>query len=248
MFVNGWQQALTLIAVLLPGFVFQGVLRGRLGPSPEDKELTARLLRALAISVGLLLAYILCLGDALLDRLVDPQHRFSDHPRLTGIVGFLLVFVVPAVGGHLTASFLTRQSYNRTAFWQTIFTKASGEGSMSWKRALFSTESNYNPVPTAWDFATGSVDPESFVRILNAEGQWIGGRVTGAAYFTSYPEPRDVFIDEAWSLDENGEFQDILPGPTGMWVPCADAQLMQIIPAPEPDLPDNDTDDSEPNH
>jgi hypothetical protein len=71
--VSGWQQALTLVAVLIPGFVFQGVRRNRIGPSPEDRELAARLVRALAVSVGFSLVYLLCLGDKLTNSLAEPR-------------------------------------------------------------------------------------------------------------------------------------------------------------------------------
>jgi len=238
--VSGWQQALTLVAVLIPGFVFQGVQSARIGPNPADRELTPRLIRALALSVGFLLLYILCLGPSFTGWLLDPQHELGGDPRRVGIVGIVLVFVIPAVAGHIAASFLTRQAYNQTTFWQTLFHRADDPGAMSWRRALFSKESNYNPVPTAWDYATSNiVEDGSFIRILNAEGNWIGGRVTGAAYFTSYPEPRDVFIDEAWRLDEDGTFIDQISGPAGVWVPCTDARLVQIIPPPPPDPADD---------
>lgn len=39
MLVSGWQQALTLVAVLVPGFVYQGIRRSRVGPSVEDRDL-----------------------------------------------------------------------------------------------------------------------------------------------------------------------------------------------------------------
>lgn len=235
MLVSGWQQALTLVAVLIPGFVFQGVQRNRLGPSPEDRELPGRLVRALALSVAFMLAYLCCLGESLTNRLVHPEQAFDD-PRIVGFGGLLLVFAVPALAGHLAASFTTRARYNRTGVWRTLFTRATGDGTLTWAKALFSHETDYSPVPTAWDFATQEVAPGSFVRILNTDGTWIGGRVTQAAFFTGYPEPRDAYIDEAWSIEADGEFTKPLPGPTGQWVRCDEAVLMQVIP------PANDSD------
>ncbi|MCZ4516941.1 DUF6338 family protein [Rhodococcus ruber] len=241
MLVSGWQQALTLVAVLVPGFVFQGVKKARVGPSPEDRDLSARLIRALALSVGFLLVYVLCLGDALTKRLTQTEHRFDDS-RLVGFVGFLLVFVIPALVGHVTASFVVRQSYNDTRFWRTIFHFAdSTVGELSWRKTLFSSDSNYSPIPTAWDYATGKVAPNSFVRVLNAGGSWIGGCVTTEAFFTGYPEPRDIYIDRAWSMEADGEFVEELPGPTGVWIPCSDAALVQII-APTPEVEESDED------
>lgn len=236
MLVSGWQQALTLVAVLIPGFVFQGVRRNRIGPSPEDRELTVRFIRALAVSVGFSLVYLLCLGDRLTTRLIHPQDNL-ENLHAVAVGGILLVFVLPALAGHVTASFTTRQRYNRTGFWGTVFKRARSDGELTWIKALFSQETDYSPIPTAWDFATQDVEPGSFVRILNADGTWIGGRVTADAFFTGYPEPRDVFIDEAWSIDEQGEFGVALPGPTGQWVRCDDAVLMQIAPPPSDNPP-----------
>lgn len=233
MLISGWQQALTLVAVLIPGFVFQGVQRNRIGPSPEDRELSVRLVRALAVSVGFLLFYLVCLGETVTRRLFHPLDGLGD-PRAVAGVGFLLVFVVPAFAGYVTASFTTRRRYNRTTFWGTLFARGSGDGELTWRKALFSHETDYSPIPTAWDFATQDVAPGSFVRILTADGTWIGGRVTTAAFFTGYPEPRDVYIDEAWSIDADGQFAEQLDGPTGQWVRCDDAVLMQIIPPPDP--------------
>ncbi|EFG78406.1 hypothetical protein HMPREF0591_1698 [Mycobacterium parascrofulaceum ATCC BAA-614] len=233
MLISGWQQALTLVGVLVPGFVFQGVRRNRIGPSPEDRELSVRLVRALAVSVAFLLFYLVCLGETATHRLFHPQDGLGD-PRAVAGVGFLLVFMLPALAGYVTASFTTRRRYNRTTFWGTLFERASGDGELTWRKALFSHETDYSPIPTAWDFATQDVAPGSFVRILTADGTWIGGRVTNAAFFTGYPEPRDVYIDEAWSIDTDGQFTEQLTGPTGQWVRCDDAVLMQIIPPPDP--------------
>lgn len=236
MLISGWQQALTLVAVLIPGFAFQGVRRKRVGPSPEDRELTVRFIRALAVSVGFLLVYLLCLGDKLTTTLIHPQDNL-ENVHAVAVGGILLVFVIPAFAGHVTASFTTRQRYNRTGFWQTLFKHARSDSNLTWIKALFSQETDYSPIPTAWDFATQEIEPGSFIRILSAAGTWIGGRVTGAAFFTGYPEPRDVFIDEAWSINEKGEFGAALPGPTGQWVQCDDAVLMQIAPPPTDDAP-----------
>lgn len=224
--------------VLIPGFVFQGVQSARIGPNPADRELTPRLIRALALSVGFLLLYILCLGPSFTGWLLDPQHELGGDPRRVGIVGIVLVFVIPAVAGHIAASFLTRQAYNQTTFWQTLFHRADDPGAMSWRRALFSKAT------TTQFRRLGTTRPATLLRMgvssgSSTLGNWIGGRVTGAAYFTSYPEPRDVFIDEAWRLDEDGTFIDQISGPAGVWVPCTDARLVQIIPPPPPDPADD---------
>ncbi len=230
MLVSGWQQALTLVAVLIPGFVFQGVQRNRIGPSPEDRDIGPRLIRALAFSVGFLAIYLVCLGGRFTDRLTRPDHRFDD-PRSIGLTALILVFIVPAAAGHLAASFITRRRFNQTGFWSTFFRRAQPvRGELTWRKALLSNETDYSPIPTAWDYATERIEVGSFIRVLNSDGAWLGGRVSGAAFFTGYPEPRDIFIDETWSITDDGTFDEPLPGPTGAWIPCSDAALVQITP------------------
>ncbi|MBR7559379.1 hypothetical protein KC218_22800, partial [Mycobacterium tuberculosis] len=90
--VSGWQQALTLIIVLIPGFVYQGVKRHPVGPSLEDQDLSIRLLRALVTSVIFLVVYAIALGDFLADRFLesDPQQRYDDVWAVGLIVGGLV--------------------------------------------------------------------------------------------------------------------------------------------------------------
>lgn len=183
--VSGWQQALTLIIVLIPGFVYQGVKRHRVGPSLEDQDLSIRLLRALVTSVVFLVVYAIALGDFLADRFLesDPERRYDDVWAVGLIVGGL-VFFIPAVAGHVSAAYLTRKRYfNRSdpmTFWKTVCTKADRDNSeLSWWRALFSGETNYSPIPTAWDFATEDFPVGSFVRVLLPDDTWLGDKPTG---------------------------------------------------------------------
>lgn len=182
--VSGWQQALTLIIVLIPGFVYQGVKRHRVGPSLEDQDLSIRLLRALVTSVIFLVVYAIALGDFLADRFLesDPQQRYDDVWAVGLIVGGL-VFFIPAVAGHVSAAYLTRKRYFSSAdsmtFWETVRTTAEpDDNELSWGRALFSRDTDYSPIPTAWDFATQDIPVGSFVRVLLPDDTWLGGQAS----------------------------------------------------------------------
>jgi hypothetical protein len=55
----------------------------------------------------------------------------------------------------------------------------------------------YHPTPTAWDRAA----PERgycFVRIWTDDGHWVGGWVGPQGFLSTYPEPREIFIDQEW--------------------------------------------------
>lgn len=225
MLVSGWQQALTLVAVLIPGFVFQGVLRRRIGPSPDDRDLSIRLLRSLAWSISFLFAYLAVFGISVTEFLVDPAERFRNiDPRLFATVGLFLVFGFPYLAGYVVSAGQARRSLNEGGLWRA----AKGE-ELTWVDALFTSKSGYSPVPTAWDYAASRIAPGSFVRVYNADGTWLGGRALEDAFFTSYPEGREIYLEKAWSLDEDGAFVREIPGTDGVWINCSDAAIVQVL-------------------
>lgn len=225
MLVSGWQQALTLVAVLIPGFVFQGVLRNRVGPSPDDRDLSIRLIRSLAWSIFFLLVYFVVFGVTVTDLILAPEEILSGFdPRLVAILALMLIFVIPFLAGYVYAAGRARMGLNERGLWG----KAKGE-ELKWREALFTNKSGYSPIPTAWDYAASRVSPGSFVRVYTADGTWIGGRALTEAYFTSYPEEREVYLEEAWSLDESGAFKHQIANTNGVWIKCDDAAILQVL-------------------
>jgi uncharacterized protein DUF6338 len=86
----------------------------------------------------------------------------------------------------------------------------------------------YDPTPTAWDFAFGNAEA-GFVRVLTKEGRWVGGYAGPNSFFSSYPEDRELFLEQAWQLNDEGVFDKVIEGSAGVWVDCADAQLVQFL-------------------
>ncbi|UQX10097.1 DUF6338 family protein [Candidatus Mycobacterium methanotrophicum] len=77
-----WQQAVTLLLAVIPGFIYQGTRSRLRGPTPDEQEVTVRVLRALATSGFLALLYVA----------ENPPDR-----RLTALALIGLVFAVPMV-------------------------------------------------------------------------------------------------------------------------------------------------------
>jgi hypothetical protein len=86
----------------------------------------------------------------------------------------------------------------------------------------------YDPTPTAWDFASSRAGP-GFVRVLTKDGVWVGGYAGPQSFFTSYPEPREIFIEQAWVLDDQGTFESSVQGTAGLWIRCDDALIVQFL-------------------
>jgi len=216
MLVTGWQQALTVLVIVVPGFVHQIVQSRLRGPGPEDGDLGVRILRALTTSGLFALIYFVALGKTLTAAISHPT-SYLDQPRSTALLLLVLVFVIPAtvaVGQHARN---TRRRYPDVP-WKQVFRI-------------------YNPTPTAWDFAVDRVGP-GYLRVLNKDGNWVGGYAGEESFYTNFPQAREVFLETAWRLDERGEFKSPITGSAGQWIKCDDAPVVEFL-RPQETTPDD---------
>lgn len=182
-------------SLVVPGFVYQ-VVRSRLrGPTPEDGGLGVRVLRALTTSGLFALIYLIALGPILTTAISQPK-SYLDHPRYTALLLLALVFVVPAAVAITLHARTARRLYP----------------DLSWRQVF----QIYNPTPTAWDFAVNRAGP-GYVRVLTKDGNWVGGYAGTESFFTNYPQAREIFVETAWRLTEQGEFDGPVAGSTGQW-------------------------------
>lgn len=212
MLLSGWQQALTVLLTVVPGFVYQGSRAHFRGPTPDEREIGVRILRALALSGIFALLYVVIFGSHLTSGFLD-KNSYLSNPRASAIWGFLMLFVVPFISAAAIHVWSSRKQYPDLA-WRKRFRV-------------------YDPTPSAWDFASARLEP-GFVRILTKDGLWIGGYAGEGSFFTGYPEPREIYLEEAWTLGNDGTFDGIVSASRGMWVRCDDAQLVQFLGAGEP--------------
>lgn len=208
---NSGAQLLIILLFIIPGSVFQAV-RGRLrGPTPADRDVSGRIVRALAVSVLLNALYLAALGGSATNTINHVTGASSsDFSRGDGWLAVTLLFVVPAALAFLD-----------------YFSIGLRDRSLSKLKVL------YDPTPGAWDFAFSRDEP-CFIRILTGEGRWVGGWFSGASFAASYPEPLEIYIERAWILDEDGRFSAEQEPPAGIYVRCDDAQVVEFI-ADSPD-------------
>lgn len=220
MLPNGWQQALTLLLGIVPGFVYQGMRSQLRGPRPEDRELGVRIVRALAVSGFLALLYVGVLGQWLMDVITRPSFGFERdnfyHPRATAWAFIILIFVIPIICAFLVDLASTFLLFEK--FTQRIYKTLRIADKMS----------RYDPTPTAWDYASTELHA-GFVRVLTKDQTWIGGFLGEKSYLSGYPESREIFLQQAWELKEDGSFVEPVKGSQGVWIRCDDAQLVQFL-------------------
>jgi hypothetical protein len=82
------------------------------------------------------------------------------------------------------------------------------------------------------------------VRVLTKDGNWVGGYAGTESFYTNYPQSREVFVETAWKLSEQGEFEHPITGSTGQWIKCDDAPVVEFL-GPQGSAP-ADTGSSEP--
>jgi Family of unknown function (DUF6338) len=220
MLVTGWQQALTVLVIVIPGFVYQ-IVRSRFqGPTPDDGDLGVRVLRALATSGLFALVYLVSLGPILTNAISHP-HSYLNDPRCTALLLFVLVFLLPAAVAAGLYAYRAHRLYPKVP-WSQLFRI-------------------YNPTPTAWDFAVSRVGP-GYIRVLTNDGSWVGGYAGENSFYTNFPQPREVFVEMAWRLSAEGEFIEKIEGSTGLWIKCDDAPVVEFLQPKTPgDARDADT-------
>lgn len=212
---------LAVVALLLPGIVFAAVRTSMQGFLAQDRSISGRIIQALMISIILDAIYLVALGTWLRPYFTLGSNLMIADPVLVGLLALGLAVVFPALCAYAT-------------YGQANWTKATS----SWVREIVAPlvknvrpNTQYRSVPTAWDWIAGQ-QGDKWVRVLNAQGHWIGGWFSEKAYFSVYPEPRDLFIPIQWRMESDGTFGKSVDNSAGVWVSLENAQVVEWIDAP----------------
>jgi hypothetical protein len=200
---------LILVAFVLPGVVYQSVRSRLRGPTPDELNITTKVLRAAAVSTVLMLTYGIVIGPTLRDA-ANSRGWLYNHPRGAASLGLILLFAIPAalaIGEHLWTQWRDKPEWGD---WEML--------------------SQRDPTPTAWDFAFRDREP-CFLRVLTNDGRWVGGWFDGSSYASSFPQQRELFITREWVMGEDGEFRREVTGSRGVYVRCDDARAVEFLEA-----------------
>lgn len=222
-------QLLILVGLVLPGIVFGTTLARLRGPTPDDKDASTRLLRAVAIGAALDVFYVLAIGPHLASLL---QTRptvpggpagLAAHLRESALWVLLLAGIVPALLAYLVHA-------------RAVLVGVP-DGTPGRERLRRLTSTTYRTTPTAWD-QIATRRGGCFVRVRLQDGEFVGGWVGDTAFVSGYPEPRDIFIPLQWALDPQGRFLHEIEGTLGVYVPLPDSVVVEWLqPPPQPELP-----------
>jgi len=161
--------------------------------------------------------YVLALGDWIISALPLQARATSDPRKLAAIV---------LLGGIALPALTSWLRYGRVRFRPLL------ESRLGWLRVPRST-TTYSPEPTAWDHAAPKLGG-SWIRVRLGDELWAGGWISGKSYFSTYPESRDIYIEDQYRMEKDGSFLEQVPGTRGCWMTIPDGCVVEWI---EPDYP-----------
>ncbi|MGI5423981.1 DUF6338 family protein [Streptomyces sp. CA-179760] len=196
-------QLAVVITAVLPGVTYQFTREHARGPSVLHTDLGERLLRALAASLVLDIAYVLVFGRVLTDRLPLSAARWeklSASPRPAAVLALLLLIVVPAAAACAVS------------LWQRRGRPA-----------------RYVAAPSAWDHVFAGLGP-CFLRARLKSGSWVGGWYGTGSYAASHPASTyDLFLESAWRLAPDGRFLSRVDRTQGLYVRLDDIEVPEFL-------------------
>lgn len=67
------------------------------------------------------------------------------------------------------------------------------------------------------------------MRIRLKSGFWVGGFYGTGSFASSYPESQDLYLEQAWSLDESGSFSEPIEGSAGLLISRDQMEMLELI-------------------
>lgn len=205
-----------MIALVIPGVVWASVrtlLQGFKGP---DRVAGERLIQAIYVSTVLDAFYLVAFGWLLAPMVSIGDRLLLQQPVEIGIVVLAFGLAIPAATAYI--------AYGEVPFVRAIRV-AIRKRAPGWLVNVLPV-TGFSSSPTAWDWAAPTKG-NNWVRVLTAQGRWIGGWFSDQSFFSTYPEPRDLYLPEQWILDKNGDFLRPAPGSAGVWLSLEGAQLVE---------------------
>lgn len=179
-----------VLAALVPGFIYNGVLTSFV-PLRQNKErvvLTLRFLTITAVNyaVSSPLIYLLMAGD----------HTVGT-PALRALAWFAIIFMVPVVLATIHAEIVQHDGFG-------------------WLYRLLRLRA-INPIPNGWDWVFSRTEP-CYVLVTLTDGAQVAGYFGGRSMASSDPERKDIFLEEAYTVPDDGTPWEAVAESLGVYI------------------------------
>ncbi|HLW02720.1 MAG TPA: DUF6338 family protein [Ktedonobacterales bacterium] len=95
-----------------------------------------------------------------------------------------------------------------------------------------------NPYPRAWDYHF-SRQKQAWVVVRLTDNTMLGGYMGPRSFVSSYPDPEDIYIETAYTVDEKGKLSERpAEGNAGVWIQGSQIKSIEFIDLPEEDETD----------
>ena len=85
-----------------------------------------------------------------------------------------------------------------------------------------------HPIPKAWDYFFGLHVP-CFVLARLKNGALLGGVMGSRSFASSYPSDEDLYLEQLWSVTDQGQFLSPVPDTKGALISRSDCEYIQFI-------------------
>lgn len=170
-----------VVAVFVPGFIYDGVL-STFVPRREGRIRELILLR---LFTGTAVNYAVC---SPIIYLLLTGSLFTTSALLASLTWLVVIFLVPILLGLLSA-------------------KAAYEG---WVQSIAAKLGlrQIHPIPTGWDWKFSRVEP-CYVLVTLRDGTQLAGYFGAESMASSDPMHRDLYLERAYSIPENGPWEPV---------------------------------------
>jgi hypothetical protein len=223
-----------------PGIMYATVRVACVGFRGPDLGAASRVLEALFVGVIFDALYVLIFYQFAIGIIHSPALTISHLLLWQALLAVVLILGVPALVAAGLSLKIRRTAPDPSTVKGKLYAIRQGKKqarreerakSPHWYRA-----NGYRSTPLAWDFKALNMQDGQFVRVRTEGGLYYGGWYSRDSYMSTYPQPRDIFIECQWDIDKNGHFGKPILDAGGMWLPITDkcvVDWIKVHPAPE---------------
>jgi hypothetical protein len=90
-------------------------------------------------------------------------------------------------------------------------------------------------LPSAWEYVVG-LNEGFYVRVhLKDRSRPIGGIYGVNSFVADEKDPVDIYLEELWVMDDNGNFVSPVPTTRGAWIPRGSATYIEFLSGEDSD-------------
>ncbi len=134
----------------------------------------------------------------------------------------MLLVVLPGVLGTVLGGLYATRTDRNGWGWVRKFLSPEAE------ERLLNTVLGRTPAPRAWDDLF-SERPSAYLRVRTESDAWIAGRFDSSSYAGGFPHDPDLYLKEAWQVDQETGALGSAPVGYSVYVPGSTIRWIEVV-------------------